>query len=83
MKAWEPSTWVYRAKGRKPSVDVERVKELRDSGLGASAIAKEMGIGRASVYRALQGYPHSTPFVFFADTFTGKMVDICSGLTPK
>ena len=40
-------------KGRKPSVDVVRVKELRESGLGASAIAKEMGIGRASVYRAL------------------------------
>jgi DNA invertase Pin-like site-specific DNA recombinase len=39
--------------GRKPSVDVERVKELRDSGKGGSAIAKEMGIGRASVYRAL------------------------------
>ena len=41
-------------KGRKPSVDVVRVKELRDSGMGASAIAKELGIGRASVYRALQ-----------------------------
>ena len=40
-------------KGRKPSVDADKVKELRDSGLGASAIAKEMGIGRASVYRAL------------------------------
>ena len=40
-------------KGRKPSVDVEKVKELRDSGMGASAIAKELGIGRASVYRAL------------------------------
>ena len=40
-------------KGRKPSVDVEKVKELKDSGMGASAIAKEMGIGRASVYRAL------------------------------
>ena len=40
-------------KGRKPSVDVEKVRELRDSGLGASAIAKELGIGRASVYRAL------------------------------
>ena len=39
--------------GRKPSVDVERVRELRDSGMGASKIAKEMGIGRASVYRAL------------------------------
>ncbi len=40
-------------KGRNPSVDVEKVKELKASGLGASAIAKEMGIGRASVYRAL------------------------------
>ena len=41
-------------KGRKPSVDVERVRELKAEGLGASAIAKQMGIGRASVYRALQ-----------------------------
>jgi len=40
-------------KGRKPSVDVEKVKELKASGMGASAIAKELGIGRASVYRAL------------------------------
>ena len=37
-----------------PSVDVHRVKELRDSGMGGSAIAKDMGIGRASVYRASQ-----------------------------
>jgi len=39
-------------KGRKPSVDVEKVKELKATGMGASAIAKELGIGRASVYRA-------------------------------
>jgi len=39
--------------GPKPSVDVERVRELRDNGMGGSAIAKEMGIGRASVYRAI------------------------------
>ena len=41
-------------KGRKPSVDVEKVKELKESGMGASAIAKELNIGRASVYRALE-----------------------------
>jgi DNA invertase Pin-like site-specific DNA recombinase len=43
----------YRIKGRKPSVDVAMVKELLDSGMGASAIAKQMGVGRSSVYRAL------------------------------
>ena len=53
VEVWELSASVYRAKGRKPSVNVERVKELRDSGMGGSAIAKELGIGRASVYRAL------------------------------
>ena len=41
-------------KGRKPSIDVDAVKELKEKGLGASAIAKELGIGRASVYRALE-----------------------------
>ena len=40
-------------KGRKPSVDVDKVKELKEEGLGTSATAKELGIGRASVYRAL------------------------------
>ena len=40
-------------KGRKPSVDFEKVRELKESGMGASAIAKQMGIGLASVYRAL------------------------------
>jgi DNA invertase Pin-like site-specific DNA recombinase len=39
-------------KGRKPSVDVEKVKALRNDGMGASAIANELGISRASVYRA-------------------------------
>ena len=53
MIAMEPSASFYRAWGRKPSVDVERVRELKESGMGASAIAKELGIGRASVYRAL------------------------------
>lgn len=40
-------------KGRAPSVDVARVRALRSEGLGASAIAQQLGIGRASVYRAL------------------------------
>jgi len=41
-------------KGRKPSIDRDRVQELKAEGLGASMIAKELGIGRASVYRVLQ-----------------------------
>jgi len=40
-------------KGRKPSVDVGKVQSLHREGMGATAIAKELGIGRASVYRAL------------------------------
>lgn len=40
-------------KGRKPSVDVARVRELREAGLGPSAIAKELKVGRTSVWRAL------------------------------
>ena len=40
-------------KGRRPSVDVSQVRALKQKGIGPSAIAKTMGIGRASVYRAL------------------------------
>jgi len=40
-------------KGRKPSIDAKAVKELRGKGLGASEIARQLGIGRASVYRVL------------------------------
>ncbi|MFC4351687.1 recombinase family protein [Fodinicurvata halophila] len=40
-------------KGRPAKIDVDRVKALRDQGMGATAIAREMGIGRASVYRVL------------------------------
>ena len=40
-------------KGRKPSIDAEQVKALKAEGLGASAIANQLGIGRASVYRLL------------------------------
>src|SRR5674476_110469 len=34
-------------KGRRPSVDVSRVRALKQEGMGPSAIAKSLGIGRA------------------------------------
>jgi DNA invertase Pin-like site-specific DNA recombinase len=40
-------------KGRKPSIDTEKVRSLHAEGIGPSEIAKRLGIGRASVYRAL------------------------------
>ena len=42
-------------KGRKPTVDVLAVRALREQGLGGTEIAEKLGIGRASVYRALSG----------------------------
>lgn len=44
---------VYR--GRKPSIDPEAIAALKAQGVGATAIAKRLGIGRASVYRVLEG----------------------------
>ena len=41
--------------GRKASIDVEKVKSLHASGVGASEIARQLGIGRASVYRLIAG----------------------------
>jgi len=41
-------------KGRKPSIDPAEVRHLRDQEeLGPAAIAKQLGISRASVYRVL------------------------------
>jgi DNA invertase Pin-like site-specific DNA recombinase len=40
-------------KGRKPSVPVADVRRLAAEGVGATEIGKRLGIGRASVYRAL------------------------------
>jgi hypothetical protein len=43
---------IYR--GRKPSIDPTKVKKMKADGMGPSAIAKALKIGRASVYRALE-----------------------------
>ena len=40
-------------KGRKASIEADKIIELRDGGLGATAIAKTLGISRASVYRLM------------------------------
>ena len=41
--------------GRKPSIDRAEVNRLREEeGLGATEIARKLGIGRASVYRVLE-----------------------------
>ena len=42
-------------KGRKPSVDPAKVRELRDRGMTPSAIARELKVGRTTVWRALRG----------------------------
>jgi len=42
-----------RYRGRPASIDPEEVERLRSEGLGASAIAKRLNIGRASVYRLM------------------------------
>ena len=41
-------------KGGKSKIDVEQIKKLKGEGLGATAIAKQMGIHRDSVYRLLK-----------------------------
>ena len=51
-------------KGRKPSIDPAEVRRLREAeGLGPSAIAKRLGIGRASVYRVLGGKGRGDPIL--------------------
>lgn len=46
---------VYAGRGRPASVDATQVRAMKAQGMGASEIARELGIGRASVYRALEG----------------------------
>lgn len=42
-------------KGRKPVVDPARVRELHAQGVKPAHIARQLGIGRTTVYRALDG----------------------------
>lgn len=39
--------------GRKRSVDRKKLRALREAGLGATEIARQMGIGRSTVYKLL------------------------------
>jgi DNA invertase Pin-like site-specific DNA recombinase len=39
--------------GRKPTIDRDKMKTLRDQGLGATDIARQMKIGRSTVYKIL------------------------------
>ena len=48
-----------RYRGRPRSIDEENVRRLLASGLGPTAVAKSLGIGRASVYRVAGGKPLS------------------------
>ena len=45
-------------KGRQPTIDYKEVEKLRNSGLGSTEIAKQMGIDRTSVYRILPKEPY-------------------------
>ncbi len=46
--------------GRKRSINRKQVLQLKASGVGATAIAKQMNIGRATVYKILQEeQPHA------------------------
>jgi DNA invertase Pin-like site-specific DNA recombinase len=44
-------------KGRPASIDAAQVLQLKSDGMGPSKIAKTLGIGRASVYRAMGTQP--------------------------
>ncbi len=44
-------------KGRKPSLDAAKIKELSEKGWGPTAIAEHLDIARSSVYRVLGIYP--------------------------
>ena len=43
-----------RYRGRRPTVDKEAIRALAAQGIGATAIAKQLGYGRRTIYRALE-----------------------------
>lgn len=53
LEGIEKAKLAGKYRGRPASIDTQRVRELRDTGMGAAQIARTMQIGRASVYRAL------------------------------
>lgn len=47
-------TDAYVFKGRPATIDAGEVKRLKDQGVSPTAIAKQLGVARSSVYRVLQ-----------------------------
>lgn len=47
--------------GRKRSVNREKIKELREKGIGASVIAHQLTIGRSTVYKVIEEMCRQTP----------------------
>ena len=56
---------VYKKRKRKPSIDAVRVREMRQEGVRPTDIARELGVGRTSVYRALNK-PEVVPPIRFS-----------------
>jgi DNA invertase Pin-like site-specific DNA recombinase len=54
--------------GRKPTIDTEKIRVLHKNGVSATDIAKQLGIGRSTVYKLLNGglceTPPKVPVVF-------------------
>lgn len=44
----------YAGIGRKPTIDHDKIRALQAQGMGVTAIARELGIDRTSVYRAIK-----------------------------
>lgn len=47
--------------GRKPTIDRDRVQTLRVQGVGAADIARQMNVGRSTVYKILQSLSKNEP----------------------